>query len=100
MITWIINSMESTPSTGIVVSANWSCIAQQDSYSVELSGVSMFPPPGQNFTPYDNLTEGQVLDWCWTVGGLSKDTVEASAQTGLEQQINPSVVQNPLPWST
>jgi hypothetical protein len=55
--------------------------------------------PEGTFTPYDQLTQQQVLGWCWA-NGVDKDATEASVQDQLNTQINPTVIQPPLPWAT
>lgn len=99
MITWTITSMESTPETGIVVSANWICTGEQDGFTASMSGASGFSSLGEQFTPYQDLTQEQVLQWVWTDGGVDKDITEASVNSALQAQITPTVVANPLPWA-
>ena len=55
-------------------------------------------PEGGSFTPYANLTQEQVLGWCWA-GGVDKAAIESGIQTQIDGQINPPVVQPPLPWA-
>jgi len=100
MITWTITSMESQPTTGIVVSANWLCAGEQDGFTASLSGTSVFPSPGENYVPYSQLTQDEVLNWVWTDGGVDKVNTEASVNNALQAQINPPVVQQPLPWGS
>jgi chromosome segregation protein len=45
-----------------------------------------------------DLTEAIVVGW--VQNALGKDTVEASLQGQIDAQINPTVVQPPLPWVT
>jgi hypothetical protein len=52
--------------------------------------------PGETYTPYDQLTEAQVVGWVQT--SLGKDTVEASLQSQINAQINP-VQESGVPWS-
>jgi len=99
MITWTITSMESQPTTGIVVSANWLCVGEQDGFTTSLLGTSVFPEPEGGYIPYPDLTENEVLNWCWTVGGVDQFTTESSIMSNIQAQINPQVVQQPLPWS-
>lgn len=99
MINWIITSMESIPTTGIVVSANWSCIGTQGNLSYSESGTCIFPSPGESYTPYSDLTQNQVLTWVWTDGGVIQADTENSVNQGLQALVNPVVVQNPLPWN-
>jgi hypothetical protein len=98
MITWTITSMESQPTTGIVVSANWLCAGEQDGFTASLSGACVFPTPGESYTPYTQLTQQQVLGWVWTDGGVDQVATEDAIQSALNAQINPPVVQQPLPW--
>lgn len=100
MYTWKILSMESTPDTGVVVSANWSCTGEQDGFTSYVYGSCGFPPPSDPFVPYPDLTQDEVLNWCWTDGGVDKATTEAAVQNALDLQTNPPVVQNPLPWQS
>ena len=98
---WQIDSMQCKPVDGsysnVVVSAFWRYTASDKSKSVDVSGQCVFFPPSGTFTPYNNLTQDQVLGWCWDKG-LNKDAVEANARNQLNNLINPPVVQPPLPW--
>lgn len=98
MITWTITSMESQPTTGIVLLANWQCLGEQDGFTFSICGSSSFPDPEEGYIPYPDLTEDEVLNWVWTVGGVDKDITELSVDNGLQLQINPPLVEQPLPW--
>ena len=100
MITWTITSMESQPTTGIVVSANWQCLGEQDGFTSYAYGSSAFPEPEDGYVPYSDLTKEEVLNWVWTLGGVDQFTTESSVMSAIQAQINPPVVQQPLPWST
>lgn len=62
------------------------------------NGVVTFTTIGDPFTPYDQLTQDQVLGWCWA-NGVDKDAVEAQVSSQLEEMLNPPVVAPPLPWA-
>ena len=110
-ITWVIEWMQTTPTTATppetVITAGWRCNGVQTVGSGELApnfyatnyGTCSFPMPEGTFTPYDQLTQEQVLGWCWA-NGVDKDATEASIQTQIDNQINPPVIQPPLPWAT
>ena len=98
MITWTITSMESQPTTGIVVSANWVCSGEDSGFTASLSGTSVFPTPEGGYVPYAELTQDEVLNWVWTDGGVSQVDTETSVNNALQAQVNPPVVQQPLPW--
>lgn len=101
-ITWIIEWMQCKPTEGlysdVVIVAGWRCNGVNGDFTGTCYGSTTFPGPGSPFTPYDQLTEQQVLNWCWTDGGVDKDGVEAAVEMQIENQINPPVVELPLPW--
>jgi len=59
---------------------------------------SLPPADPANFTPYADLTQDQVLGWIWA-NGVDKDATEAAVQQQIDNQINPPVIQPPLPWA-
>ena len=101
-INWIIEQMWVKPTEGsytdVVITADWRCNGSQDSYSGTCYGSCSFAPPTEGFTPYDQLTEQQVLDWCFA-NGVDKTAIEANVTQQIENQINPPVVVLPLPWN-
>ena len=100
-INWIIERLLVKPTEGtltdVVITADWRCNGSQDSYSGTCYGSCSFAPPTGSFTPYADLTQDQVLDWCFA-NGVDKSAIEASVTAQIENQINPPVVVLPLPW--
>lgn len=101
---WNINTLGVVPQEGdltnVVITAEWQCVAEQDGFTARSYGSSSFKAPSsEDFTPFDQLTQDQVLDWVWTVGGISKADVEANLQAQIDAQINPPVIYPPLPWA-
>jgi len=100
-ITWIIEWMQCKPTEGsytdVVVSAGWRCNGVQDTYNATCYGTASFPMPEGSFTPYPDLTQEQVLGWCWA-NGVDQMGVEANVQSQIDNQINPPIVTPPLPW--
>ena len=47
-------------------------------------------------SPHADLTEAEVLGWCWT-DGVDKDEIETSLQANIDGQIDP-VTANGVPW--
>lgn len=99
---WQIQWMQTTPSTATppecVVTAGWACSDTQDGFTGSVYSTCSFPMPDDGkFTPYADLTETQVLGWCWA-NGVDKDSAEAAVAQQIENQKNPPVVQPPLPW--
>lgn len=103
-INWEIQWMKSTPTTAtppeFVVEVGWICTGEQDGFTASVYSTCSFTEPGgESFTPYNQLTEQQVLGWIWA-NGVDKDATEAAVQQNIDNQINPPIVQPPLPWAT
>lgn len=106
--TWAVQWMKSYPEymgdTDVVFSVGWICSGVQDNSGVEVTAeiVNLTQVPltqGGSFTPYDQLTQSQVLGWVWANGVSQSDTEAAVAQM-IDNQITPPVVELPLPWAT
>jgi hypothetical protein len=100
--TWTITAMDCYPlaqgQTDVVFNVHWTCLGTQDEYSSSIYNTCQVEFTGRTYTPYDQLTQEQVLDWIWS-NGVDQQVVEAAVEQMLEQQINPTVVTPPLPWS-
>jgi len=101
---WTISQLDCKPQedglTDVVVTAHWQCTGTQDEYSAQVYGTASFTlEQGAGFTPYNQLTQDQVLGWCY-LNGVNKDATEANVQAQLDAQINPPIVTPPLPWKT
>jgi hypothetical protein len=97
--------MEHNVSDGGVIVAHWrvndSETVGDDTYSASAYGTASFTydASSPDFTPYADLTEEQVLGWCWSEeGGVDKDAVEASLAANIAEQKNPTI-ENGVPWS-
>jgi hypothetical protein len=101
-ISWIIERLLVKPTEGsltdVVITADWRCNGSQDNYSGTCYGSASFAPPSENFTPYDQLTQEQVLGWCYA-NGVDKTAIEANVTAQIADQINPPVIAPPLPWA-
>ena len=101
-INWIIKQIlvkkTEESLSDVVITANWSCRGSDGTFSAALTGCVSFAPPSGDFTPYDQLTEAQVLGWCWD-NGVDKATIEASVEQQIVEQADAPVVSLPLPWS-
>ena len=100
-ILWLIERLlvkpTEGPNTDVVITADWRCNGSQESFSGTCYGSCSFAPPTGSFTPYDELTEQQVLDWCFA-NGVDQAAIEANVSLQIQNQINPPVVSLPLPW--
>ena len=100
-ISWLIERLLVKPTEGslvdVVITADWRCNGSQDQYTGTCYGSASFAPPTEAFTPYPDLTEQQVLGWCFS-NGVDKVAIEANVTQQIADQINPPVVAPPLPW--
>jgi hypothetical protein len=100
-ILWIIERLLVKPTEGtltdVVITADWRCNGTQDQYSGTCYGSASFAPPSGEFTPYPDLTQDQVLGWCFA-NGVDQKAIEANVTLQIENQINPPVIAPPLPW--
>ena len=95
---WSIPQMDRLTSDGFVFTVHYTVSAVEDTYSANTySTISYTQEPGETYTPYDQLTEDQVVGW--VQNALGKDTVEASLQGQIDLQKNP-VQATGVPWST
>ena len=97
--TWTISTLEYTndDDKGVVV-AHWRATDVDGDYSASSYGTCGFAydASASDFTPYDNLTESQVLGWCWA-NGIDQDAIEASLAAKIEADKNPTQA-NGVPW--
>jgi hypothetical protein len=100
-ILWIIERLLVKPTEGsetnVVITADWRCNGTQDQYSGTCYGSCSFAPPSGEFTPYEDLTQEQVLGWCYA-NGVDQAAIEANVTLQINDQINPPVIVPPLPW--
>ena len=108
-ISWIIERLLVKPTEGsltdVVITADWRCNGTETTgtgdtektYSGTCYGSCSFAPPSGLFTPYKDLTQQQVLDWCFA-NGVDKSAIEANVNQQIANQINPPVIAPPLPW--
>ena len=108
-ILWLIERLLVKPTEGsntdVVITADWRCNGTETTgsgdtektYSGTCYGSCSFQPPSGSFTPYEDLTQDQVLQWCYE-NGVDKTAIEANVTLQIENQINPPVVDLPLPW--
>ena len=102
-ITWTITALDVRPQeaqyTDVVVTAHWTCSGVDGEYNGSVYSTCSFPMPEGQFTPYADLTQDQVLGWCWE-NGVDKDSAEAAVQQQIENAKNPPIISPQLPWLT
>ena len=89
----------------VVFTVHWDCLGSEtvsgSTYNGRVYGsTGVTYHSGSEFTPYNQLTQDQVLSWVWeSMGTEQKTNCENSVQTQINNQINPPVVILPLPWT-
>jgi hypothetical protein len=100
-VTWEIQWMQCYPhadgQADVVFQVGWQCSGTDGTYNASVYSTCTVPGPGNPFTPYDQLTQQQVLGWIWA-NGVDQAATEAAVQQQINNQINPPVVTPPLPW--
>ena len=108
-ISWIIERLLVKPTEGsytdVVITADWRCNGvettgsgdTEKTYSGTCYGSCSFAAPTGSFTPYPDLTQDQVLGWCYE-NGVDQAAIETNVTAQINDQINPPVVSLPLPW--
>ena len=102
-INWQVTLMDCYPQadneTDVVFNVHWQCVGIQDTYTGRVYSTCSVPLSGEgSFTPYQDLTQNQVLGWIWA-NGVDKNATEAAVEQQIQAQINPPVVTPPLPWA-
>ena len=95
---WSVPTLERKLDDGFVFTAHWRCTASDGDFSASSYGTAGFSqdPESASFTPYDQLTEEQVLGWVWN-DGVDKESIEASLQSKIDANKNPTTA-NGVPW--
>jgi len=95
---WNIVTCEHEVATGGITVAHWECIAVDGDYNARVYGACGFTPDASDpdFTPYDQVTEAEVLAWCWA-GDIDKDAKEAALAAKIDADKNP-VSASGTPW--
>lgn len=102
---WTIQAMDCVPQedghTDVVVVAHWNVSATDGTYTSSAYGTQSFTyDPVSTFTPYNQLTQEQVVGWVQDgMGAEGVASLEANLNTQIENQINPPIVTPPLPWA-
>ena len=108
-INWRVGTMECYPQyqqeKDVVFTVHWDCLGSEEysgsTYTGRVYGSNgVTYHGGDQFIPYEDLTEATVLGWIWDeMGQEQKDNIESSVQNQINNQINPPIVILPLPWS-
>ena len=103
---WKISTLERATADGGVLIAHWrvselETVGTGDdavTYSASSYGTCSFEPDAsaEGFVAYSDVTEANVLDWCWA-NDVDKDAIEAKLQANIDLQKNPTQASG-VPW--
>lgn len=103
--TWTIDSMFCIPQedgkTNIVTDVIWTLTGNDGEFTAnESGGVGLTYDPTKNYTPYNELTQDQVIQWAQSIMGEEligyyKGLIEKK----LYDLKYPPLVNPPLPWN-
>jgi hypothetical protein len=108
---WSIEKLQ-TSEDNLVIKVDWRVAATQNDLTASASGVRTLIR-GDSFIPYEQLTEQQVLNWCfepevitWTdrdnvsqsITKRLKDEGEAQVTGQIERQLAQKQFEPALPW--
>lgn len=103
--TWNIAQLDCYPehegNKDVAFNAHWTLTGTDGEFSGSAYGSqSLTLDPKYPFTPFEKLTQDQVIGW--VKGSLGKEAVAAMEEAIAQQiadQIDPPVVNPPLPWN-
>ena len=93
---WTISTTNYEVSNGFIQTAHWQCNATDGDYTASIYSTCSWAD-GSPTVPYADVTEAEVLQWCWD-SGVSKEATEAALAQNIELQKNP-VTATGTPWS-
>ena len=96
-ITWTITTTDYEVATGFITTAHWTATAADGEYTASLYSTCSWQP-GTPTIPYVDVTEAEVLQWCWD-SGVDKDTTESILAQNIESKKYPAIATG-TPWGT
>lgn len=93
--TWTITQCDRLTSDDFITTAYWNCTTVDGGYSASSYSTCTFVS-GVPIIPYSQVTQQEVLDWCWA-SGVDKEAVEAALEQHIEAQKSPAIATG-VPW--
>jgi hypothetical protein len=95
--TWTITQCDRLTADDFITTAHWTATAVDGDYTASIYSTCSWAD-GTPTVPYADVTEAEVLDWCWA-SGVDKDATEAALAQNIELQKNP-VQATGTPWAS
>ena len=94
--TWTITQCDRLTADGFITTAHWTATAVDGEHTASIYSTCSFAS-AEPAIPYADVTEAEVLQWCWS-NGVSKEATEAALAAQIDAQKNP-VQATGTPWS-
>jgi hypothetical protein len=106
---WSIEKVTVTGDANLITHVHWRCDATEDELTTNAVGVCELVT-SDSFIAYEELTEQQVLDWCFapeiitlddqtTVTKLLKNDVKTQIAAQMAGQVAKQMAEPELPWN-
>jgi len=93
-IFWSVENLQRDLSDGLVTQVHWCCsISDGEINAVNYGTLSL--ERGETFTPYEDLTQDQVLGW--VKSNVDVESIEAGLQAVIDEKKNP-IAASGVPW--
>ena len=92
---WQIAQCDRLTADGFITTAHWTVNAVDGDYTAGSYGTCGFAA-GTPSSPFEKVTEQDVLKWCWA-SGVDKDATEANLAANIALQKAP-VTATGVPW--
>lgn len=102
--TWTINSLQvmQSPEPNTVTMSNFTILGDDAGTTGSVTySVNLLPASPANFTPFDQITQEQAVQWTQEALGPERmASMEAEVQAQIDAQKIPTPQPAPLPWET
>jgi hypothetical protein len=93
--TWTITQCDRLTADNFITTAHWTATAVDGEFTASIYSTCSWAA-GTPTIPYDQVTEAEVLDWCWA-SGVDKDATEAALAANIAEQKAPKTATG-TPW--
>lgn len=94
--TWKITQCDRLTSDDFITTAHWTASAVDGSYAASIYSTCSWAA-GTPTIPYANVTEAEVLKWCWD-SGVDKNATEAALAAQIAEKKAPKKAAG-TPWA-
>ena len=95
-VEWKITNTDRYTDSNFIYCVHWTATAVDGDFTASIYSTCSWAA-GTPTIPYNQVTEAEVLDWCWA-SGVDKDATEAALAAQIEAQKNP-VTATGTPWA-